>query len=146
MGGSVFGMRLRRWSPNARPPERDLPETAPELNWGYLTHHLNQDYLHGEQSGLCGVTELFPGEEIVFRPATLRLFSEDSTGRFWFDVGSKHVLFVSEETFDPSIGQNLTVDTCGNSQPLSKAAGLLVRWVGLLGRPCSVGSEGPRPF
>jgi len=58
-------------------------------------------------------------------PATLRVFSENTTARFWFDVGSKHVLFVSKETFNPPIGGSLTVDTCGNSQPLSKSAGLL---------------------
>lgn len=54
-------------------------------------------------------------------PATLRLFSENSTARFRFDVGSKHVLFVSEETFDGPIGRRLTVDTCGNSNELSRA-------------------------
>ena len=57
-------------------------------------------------------------------PPTLRLFSENSTARFWFDVGSKYVLFVSKETFDPPIDRSLTVDTCGNSRPLSKVVGL----------------------
>ena len=60
-------------------------------------------------------------------PATLRLFSEKSTARFWFDVGSKQVLFVSEEVFDQPVGRSLTVDTCGNSEPLSKAANLLAK-------------------
>ncbi len=58
-------------------------------------------------------------------PASLRLFSENTTARFWLDVGSKQVLFVSEETFDPPVGGHLTIDTCGNSRPLSKAAGIL---------------------
>ncbi len=67
------------------------------------------------------VLKSFKGEA----PLTLRLFSENSTARFWFNVGSKHVLFVSKETFDPPIGERLTVDTCGNSQSLSKASRLL---------------------
>ena len=39
-------------------------------------------------------------------PLDLRLFSENSTARFWFDVGSEHVLFVTEETFDQPIGRS----------------------------------------
>ncbi|MGH7022821.1 MAG: hypothetical protein ACREEB_04420 [Caulobacteraceae bacterium] len=58
-------------------------------------------------------------------PPTLRLFSENSTARFWFDVGSEWVLFVTDDTFDPPIGRSLTMDTCGNSEPLSKARALL---------------------
>ena len=58
-------------------------------------------------------------------PRRLRLFSENSTARFWFDVGSKHLLFISGETFDPPIGNALTVDTCGNSKPFATASGLL---------------------
>lgn len=78
-----------------------------------------------------GVLKSFKGEA----PATLRLFSENSTARFWFDVGSKHVLFVSEGMFDHPIGHSLTMDTCGNSQPVSKAAGLLekLRQLGTVG-------------
>lgn len=67
------------------------------------------------------VLKSFKGEA----PAVLHLFSENSTGRFSFDVGSKQVLFVSKENFDTPIGENLTVDTCGNSRPFSKAAPLL---------------------
>lgn len=44
----------------------DLAEPTPALNWGYLVHHLNQDYLHGHETGLAGVTELLPGEELLF--------------------------------------------------------------------------------
>jgi hypothetical protein len=58
-------------------------------------------------------------------PPTVRLFSENSTARFWFDVGSKQVLFVSEETFDEPVGRKPTMYTCGNSAPLSKAGTLL---------------------
>jgi len=60
-----------------------------------------------------------------YAPATLRLFSENSTARFWFDVGSEQVLFVSQENFDPPIGDSLTIDTCGNSLSLPKAHVLL---------------------
>jgi hypothetical protein len=58
-------------------------------------------------------------------PPTLRLFSENSTARFWFDVGSDWVLFVIDDIFDKPIGHNLTMDTCGNSKPLPKAGALL---------------------
>ena len=55
-------------------------------------------------------------------PRELRLFSENSTARFWLDVGSKHVFFITEETFDDPVGRSLTMDTCGNSVPIEKAA------------------------
>jgi hypothetical protein len=52
---------------------------------------------------------------------TLRLFSENSTGRFWLQDGSDYVLFVYEETFDPPIGVKLSADNCGNSADISHA-------------------------
>jgi hypothetical protein len=55
----------------------------------------------------------------------LRLFSENSTARFWLKVGSEHVLFVTDEAFDAPIGKSLTVDNCGNSTPVGKAGPLL---------------------
>jgi hypothetical protein len=55
-------------------------------------------------------------------PRTLRLFSENSTARFWFDVGDRQVLFVSQGDFDKPVGHRLTVDTCGNSAARAKAA------------------------
>jgi hypothetical protein len=66
--------------------------------------------------------------ETVFKgkpPSQLTIFSENSTARFWLAVGSEHVLFVTEETFEDPIGKSLTMDTCGNSKPLSKATALL---------------------
>ena len=51
----------------------------------------------------------------------LRLFSENSTARFWLEVGSDYILFISEESFDPPIGVKLTADTCGNSAGINDA-------------------------
>ena len=67
-------------------------------------------------------------------PPQLTIFSENTTARFWFDVGSEQVLFVTDETFDAPIGKRLTMDTCGNSKPLPKATSLL-RDLGQLARP-----------
>jgi len=67
------------------------------------------------------VLTIFKGDP----PRTLRLFSENSTARFWFDVGSRQVLFVTEDAFDKPIGRSLTMDICGNSAPASKAGELL---------------------
>ena len=58
----------------------------------------------------------------VFRgkpPATLRLFSENSTARFLLTPGSDIVAFVSPEKFDAPIGRQWTLDTCGNLALLS---------------------------
>jgi hypothetical protein len=51
-------------------------------------------------------------------PKHLRLFSENSTARYWLKTGTKYLLFVIESKFDPPIGRALTVDTCGNSAEL----------------------------
>jgi hypothetical protein len=53
------------------------------------------------------------------------LFSENSTSRFWLDVGSEYVFFVSEETFEDPVGRKLTIDTCGNSVLVNKADAVL---------------------
>jgi hypothetical protein len=58
-------------------------------------------------------------------PPKLRLFSENSTARFWLKVGTEHVLFVTEEAFDSPIDKQLTIDTCGNSKPLPQARSLV---------------------
>lgn len=55
----------------------------------------------------------------------LALFSENSTARFWLEVGKEYLFFVSEETFDDPIGRRLTIDTCGNSAPLAAAKDVL---------------------
>jgi hypothetical protein len=67
-------------------------------------------------------------------PAYLTIFSENSTARFWLELGSEHVLFLTEETFEDPIGKRLTMDTCGNSKPLPKADTLL-RDIKVLARP-----------
>jgi hypothetical protein len=53
--------------------------------------------------------------------AQLRLFSENSTARFWLEVGDEFIMFVTEELFDPPIGRQITIDTCGNSAPAKEA-------------------------
>jgi hypothetical protein len=54
-------------------------------------------------------------------PKQLRLFSENSTGRFYLDVGREFLLFVFDEVFDPPIRRALTADNCGNSAYTDKA-------------------------
>lgn len=66
------------------------------------------------------VTRTFKGNPLK----NIRLFSENSTARFWLNVGSDVFLFVTEETFDSPIGPSLTVDTCGNSATVAKAPDL----------------------
>ena len=75
------------------------------------------------------VTRSFKGAA----PGELRLFSENSTTRFWLDVGSDVVLFVTEEPFDEPIGTQLTVDTCGNSALSDKSGPMLSRLARLAG-------------
>ena len=58
-------------------------------------------------------------------PRILRLYSENTTARFWLDVGSRQILFVSEAPFDQPVGHGLTIDTCGKSAALAKASALL---------------------
>jgi hypothetical protein len=58
-------------------------------------------------------------------PHHLRLFSENSTARFWLDKGRRYFLFVGEERFDPPIGWAATIDTCGNSKSVDGTGGLL---------------------
>jgi hypothetical protein len=53
-------------------------------------------------------------------PTRLRLFCENSTGRFSFEVGAEYLLFVTGDTFDV-VGRKLSVDNCGNSAPMPGA-------------------------
>ena len=57
----------------------------------------------------------------------LTLFSENSTARFWLDVGDDYVFFISEESFEAPIGRRLTIDTCGNSARMANAKEVLRR-------------------
>jgi hypothetical protein len=54
----------------------------------------------------------------------LRLFSENTTARFWLAVGAEYLLFVDDDSFDV-IGKQLTVDTCGNSALIENAESAL---------------------
>jgi hypothetical protein len=58
-------------------------------------------------------------------PKHIRLFSENSTARFWLKTGTKYLLFVTDAKFDPPIGRSLTIDTCGNSAELTGHPALL---------------------
>ena len=70
----------------------------------------------------------------------LRLFSDNSTSRFWLDVGSDYLLFISDDTFDPPIGVQLTTDNCGNSAGI-KDARATVRTLEALSRSKREGSS-----
>ncbi len=67
------------------------------------------------------VTHSFKGTA----PGTLRLFSSNSTARFWLFVGDDVLLLVTEEQYEAPIGKVLTLDTCGNSAMTDKAQDLL---------------------
>jgi hypothetical protein len=58
-------------------------------------------------------------------PATIKLFSENSTARFWLVPGSEILAFVSTERFDKPIGRQWTLDTCGNFATFPKARAIL---------------------
>ena len=62
------------------------------------------------------VTRTFRGQP----PSHLRLFSENSTARFWLNKGERYLLFVGDEAFDGPIRQAMTIDTCGNSAKFSR--------------------------
>ena len=49
-------------------------------------------------------------------PRQLRVFSENSTARFTLGKGQEILAFVSVEVFDKPIGEQFTLDTCGNSR------------------------------
>ena len=57
--------------------------------------------------------------------ARLRLFSENSTARFWLADGKAYLIFVTEEPFEQPIGRKLTIDNCGNSAALRTARSAL---------------------
>ena len=60
-------------------------------------------------------------------PPTIRLFSENSTARFWLKPGTTIVAFVSKSRFDAPIGTQWTLDTCGNYALLPKGQALIRR-------------------
>lgn len=58
-------------------------------------------------------------------PAILRVFSENSTARFWLRDGQEILAFVSPETFDQPVGKQFTLDICGNLASFPKAKAVL---------------------
>src|SRR5689334_1942626 len=58
-------------------------------------------------------------------PRRLRLFSENSTARFWLIVGDELLIFVSTQDFDAPVGNAMTMDICGNSRVVTKAGDVL---------------------
>lgn len=67
----------------------------------------------------------------------VRVFSENSTGRFPMDVGRRYFLYLSEEDFGPPVGKALVADNCGNSAPVQtdveKSLSLISRLLHQLG-------------
>ena len=59
-------------------------------------------------------------------PRNLRLFSENSSARFWLKVGSEWLLFITYDTFDDPIDVQLTADTCGNMRSLPAGMSVLL--------------------
>ena len=73
--------------------------------------------------------------------AELQLFSENSTARFWLDVGSEYILFVTEASFEPPIAMKLTTDNCGNSTSMKEGLSALRQVEGLSRRRSSARAE-----
>lgn len=69
------------------------------------------------------VTEPFKGNP----PRRLRLFSENSTARFWLRRGQDYVVFADNGKFDAPVNAALTVDACGNSPMVRTKAKKLVQ-------------------
>jgi len=57
-------------------------------------------------------------------PSVIRVFSENSTGRFWLHRGEEILAFVFTGAFEAPIGKQLTLDTCGNLESYPKAIGV----------------------
>ena len=51
---------------------------------------------------------------------SLQLYSERSSGRFPMQVGVQYLIFAESGTFEGISGQQLGVNSCGNSAPLPK--------------------------
>ena len=61
------------------------------------------------------------------RPAQhMRLYSENTTARFWLEPGREYLVFLSKEKFDAPVGWALTIDSCGNSPVQRREAGSLL--------------------
>ncbi len=60
-------------------------------------------------------------------PATIRLFSENTTARFEFAPRRTYLVFVDRQMFDKPYGWQLTIDSCGNTAAFPKVATALRR-------------------
>ncbi len=58
-------------------------------------------------------------------PPQLRVFSENSTARFTLAKGQDILAFIGTEAFDKPVGNQLTLDTCGNSRAFSKVRAIM---------------------
>ncbi|MFN2507830.1 MAG: hypothetical protein ABR589_03560 [Chthoniobacterales bacterium] len=54
-------------------------------------------------------------------PQRVRLYSENSSGRFPMRVGWRYLIFAAPASFEGIRGQQLAINKCGNSAPLPKA-------------------------
>jgi len=54
-------------------------------------------------------------------PSVIKMRSENDSGRYWMEVGERHILFLRKK------GQYFTADSCGNSSPLPKGNDVLKR-------------------
>jgi hypothetical protein len=94
---------------------KPTPVTAPfgsgdKRPWGLAAPYVGAQYD-------VRITRSFKGQ-----PSThVRLFSENSTARFWLNKGERYLLFISDEMFDEPIRQAMTIDTCGNSAKFNRA-------------------------
>ena len=55
-------------------------------------------------------------------PVTLALYSENSSGRFPMQIGTRYLVFVRHQTFEGIREQQWFIDNCGNSAPLREAS------------------------
>lgn len=58
-------------------------------------------------------------------PTTIKVFSENTTARFWLKEGEEILAFISMEAFDAPIGKQYTLDTCGNFRRYPEANSLM---------------------
>lgn len=56
------------------------PNSDP-IDWQYIAYHLNNTWLHGDRTGISNVTEILPGEELVFDGQAVRRIVHWSPGQ-----------------------------------------------------------------
>jgi hypothetical protein len=60
-------------------------------------------------------------------PRRLKVYSEESSGRFPMRIGVQYVIFAGSGTFEGISRQQLAINNCGNSAPLPKGDKTLER-------------------